>query len=556
MLTSVFAKTIRDSWLGWFIAYISLVALLIVAMMVYAEVDPTFIDSLPEVYRSMLGIPEGADVASLSINALVGTYGALTICAMALAMGAAFIAGEERKGTFGLLLGNPKSRTSVLVSKTAALVLFTTICVFALYSAVIATAAMLDISIKGMDVEAFSLHLLLNCLFYGFLALAVGAATGNRGAALGASLGVMILSFVGVGVLPLIEGGQEWVKIFPWYYFSGSEPLLNGIDWGHLGVLAGGCILFAIVAVVGLNRRDIKSQSVGVTLVDRLRSNRMTEKVIGRLAGSARVSSIWIKTASEYQVHLVITAVYMFFVQGLMMGPMFNAIPQKTREAADVAFAAMPKAMMALFGGGGMSTIEDFYQIETFGMMAPIGIMIVAIAIGAGALAGEEERRTMGLLLANPITRTRIVLAKTWTMVLFSVLVGLATFTGVTVGILIPNLRMDIGNIAAACVLQTLVGLVFGALALTLSASTGKKNVAIWGAVGAALAFHVFTALTQLNDTLADWAGISPFHYYSGNDPLNNGLDWGNAAVLAAIFLVLIALSVVFFQRRDIKQFS
>ncbi|MDH4140821.1 MAG: ABC transporter permease subunit, partial [Coriobacteriia bacterium] len=201
MLANVFLKTIRERWLGWLVAYVSLVALLLMAMAVYAEVDPTFIDSMPEVYRSMIGVPEGADVASLSINALVGTYGALTVCAMALAMGAALIAGEERKGTFGLLLGNPRSRTHVLVSKTAALVLLTSLCVLALFGAVVASAAMLDVSIEGMDVGAFSLHLLLNCLFYGFLALAIGAATGNRGAALGAALGVMVLSFVAVGIL-------------------------------------------------------------------------------------------------------------------------------------------------------------------------------------------------------------------------------------------------------------------------------------------------------------------------------------------------------------------
>ncbi|MDH4140486.1 MAG: ABC transporter permease subunit, partial [Coriobacteriia bacterium] len=353
---------------------------------------------------------------------------------------------------------------------------------------------------------------------------------------------------------PLIEGAEDWVYVLPWHYFSGSEPLLNGIDWGDLAVLAGGCALFAVVAIVGLNRRDITSQSVGVTLLDRLRANPITEKVIGRLAGAARVSSIWVKTASEYQVHLTITAVYMFSVQGLLMGPLYAAIPQATREAADAAFAAMPEAMLALFGGGGLSTIEGFYQIETFGMMAPIGIMVVAIAIGAGALAGEEGRRTMGLLLANPITRTRVVLAKTLAMVFFSVLVGLATFAGVAAGILIPNLGLDLGNIAAACILQTLVGLAFGALALALSAGTGRKTLAIWGAVGAALVFHVFTALTKLNDTLADYAGWSPFHYYSGNDPLRNGMDWGNAAVLAVIVVVLVVLSVVLFRRRDIRQ--
>ncbi len=554
MLSGVFAKTVRDRWLGWTIAFASLVALMLMAMAVYKEIDLSLYTGLPEVYRSLIGVPEEADVASLSINALIGSYGALTVAAMALAMGAGLITGEERKGTLGLLLGNPISRTRVLAEKAAAMALLTATCVLALWGAIVGSAALLDISIKGMDVGALSAHLLVNSLFYGLLALAVGTWTGNRGAALGVSIGTMVLSFIGVGALPLVEGAEDYVKALPWHYFTGNKPLLNGINWGDLSVLAIACAVFAAIAVIGVNRRDLRSQSVGVTLIDRLRSNPMTEKVVGRLAGSARVSGMWIKTASEYQVHLVITSVYMFSVQGLMMGPLFAAIPEETRAAADAAFAAMPKAMLALFGGGGMSSPEAFYQIETFGMMAPIAIMVVSIAIGAGALAGEEERRTLGLLLANPVSRSRVIVEKTWTMLLFSVLVGIVTFLGVAAGVVVGGLDMDLGNVAAACTLQTLVGLLFGAFALALSAGTGRKKLAIWGAVGAALVLHVFNSLTQVGDALKDWAWISPFHYYIGNDPLVNGMDWGNAAVLAALTAVFIGLSFVLFQRRDLRQ--
>ncbi|MCK5246111.1 ABC transporter permease subunit, partial [Candidatus Bipolaricaulota bacterium] len=510
----------------------------------------TIYREMPEVYRSLIGISQDADVGSMAINALIGSYGAMTIAAMALAMGAASIAGEERKGTLGLLLGNPKSRTHVLLSKAAAMVLLTSLGVLILWGATALTAAALGVSIEGMDVGALSAHLLLGSLFYGFLAMFIGAWSGNRGAAIGASTGLMVLSWFAVGVLPLVEGVEELVKAFPWYYFTGSDPLLNGIDWGHIGILSAACAVLAVGAVAGVNRRDLKNQSVGVTMLDRLRANPITEKVVGRLAGSARVSSIWARTASEYQVHLIIVGYAMFLMMGLMMGPMYAALPEEVFGALD----SFPKEMIALFGGGDMSTPEGFYQIETFGMMGPIAVMVLSIAIGAGALAGEESKRTMGLLLANPIKRSRVVLAKSWTMIFFSFLIGVITFASVALGSVLGDLGMDIGFIAATCLLQTLVGLVFGALALALSAGTGKKKIAIFVAVGAGIGFHVFNSLTEINDTLADWARWSPFHYYLGNDPLNNGMDWGNAAVLAAISVVLIAASLVFFQRRDIRQ--
>jgi ABC-type transport system involved in multi-copper enzyme maturation permease subunit len=58
---------------------------------------------------------------------------------------------------------------------------------------------------------------------------------------------------------------------------------------------------------------------------------------------------------------------------------------------------------MALFGGGDMSTLEGWYQIEVFSLMLPIASIAVAIVISTAAIAGEENDDTMRLLLANPI---------------------------------------------------------------------------------------------------------------------------------------------------------
>jgi len=215
---------------------------------------------------------------------------------------------------------------------------------------------------------------------------------------------------------------------------------------------------------------------------------------------------------------------------------------------------SFPEVLLALFGGGDMGTPEGFYQIESFGMMAPVAVMVVTVAIGSRALAGEEENRTMGLLLANPIRRSTVVLQKTAAMVIYGCAVGLATFAGVAAGSLLGGLGMNIGHIAATCLLLTLVGLVFGALALALSAATGRVSVAVYGTVGVALVLYVLNALLTFSDTLVGYAKASPFYYYLTSDPLMNGMHWGHAAVLTVLTVVLIALSVVLFQRRDLRQ--
>jgi ABC-2 type transport system permease protein len=550
MLTNIFTKTIRDRWRGITIGVVSLVLLLFMVMSIYRDIDISFYTDLPEAFRTIIGLPAGADVASLAISETLAAYGAWVLIGLAIAMGSASIASEEAKGTIGLLLGNPKSRTSVLVSKAESMVLLIGLAIAFLWGSTHLLAGVLDVSIAGMDVTALSFHLFINAIFYGFLAMAIGAWTGRGGTAAGTTAGLMFVSIFAVGLLPLAEGLEGVAKIFPWYYFNGSEPLLNGINWGHIGVLFAGIALFAAIAVIGVNRRDLRDQNIGVSLLDRLRNNPMTKKVVDRLAGSARVSRIWIKTFSEHQVLLIITGYVMFLVMGLLVGPIYNFMSETLLSFTE----GLPEALLATFGGGDLSTPEGFYQIETFGMMAPIALMIVTIAVGARALAGEEERRTMGLLLASPIKRSKIVIEKAWAMVASAITIGFATFAGVWSGSLLGGLGMDVGNIAATCLLVTLLGLVIGSLALVLSAAPGRVKIAIFGSIGAALVFYVVSTFLPLSENLAGLAKWSPYYYYLSSDPLLTGMDWGHGAIFAGLTLGLIALSVVLFQRRDLRQ--
>ena len=548
-LSSIFFRAALDRWLGWAIATVSLILLLLFGMAVYRDVDLTIYADLPEVFLSLIGIGEDVDVGGLAIGYIFGSIGALVVAVMALVMGSAAIAGEERNGTMKILLANPRSRTQVLLSKALAIVMLTALAVAALWASVHPISALLGVEIGGLNLEALTVHLYVNAVFYGMLALAIGAMTGNRDSATGAASAILVLSFFAVGLLPLVEGLEGLRKALPWYYFDGSEPIYNGIAWGHLAVLASGSIALLVAAVVGFGRRDLRSQSVGASLLDRVRGNPRLNRMIVRLAGTARVSSIWVKTVSDHQTLLLITSAVMFLVMGVMLGPMYASLPDETQDA----FSNLPEEMIALFGGGNLSTPEGWYTLQTFGLMAPLSVILVTVVMGAGALAGEESRRTMGLLLANPVRRTRVVTEKAAAMALFGVAVGVATFAGVALGSVLGDLGMSIGNIAATSALQVLVGMVFGTLALALGAGTGRTSVALFGAAGAALAFHLLTSLAKISDALERIAWLSPFHYYLGSDPLNTGMDWRNAIVLIALSVILFSISLALFRRRDLR---
>lgn len=549
MTTAVLTRAVRARTVGIVVAAISIGALLVLGMAAYAEVDLDVYRNLPEAMRSVMGIPADADAASLAYNVMLGTMAALTLAGLAVSIGASAIAGEERDGTLGLLLANPASRVGVLTAKAGALVVLIGAGGLALWGAGLLAPAILGVEVGSAHVGALVLHVTATALFHGFLALAIGSWTGRRALASAVGAAVVTLGFLLVGLLPLLESTEPLVNLVPWYYLDGSQPLLDGVDLGDLAVLLGGTAVFLAVSVVGVRRRDLRARQLDRGLVDRLRAHPRTQQVVDRLAGAARVSRIATWTASQHQGLLLVVTLLMV-AMSVMMGPMYAAIEGDLAQLA----ASLPEELMAFAGGGDMSTPEGFFQVEILGLVAPIAVILVGTAIAARALAGEEQRGTMGLLLANPVSRSRVVAEKALTMVVFVGLVGVATFVGIAGGSLLGGLGIDLGDIAATSTLLVLLGLVFSALALAIGAATGRSALAVYGTAGAAVVLHVVNSFLSINPSMAPWARISPFHWYGASEPLRNGMPWGHAAVLLATAAVLVAAAFPLFVRRDLHQ--
>jgi ABC-2 type transport system permease protein len=548
MFANVFTKTVRDRTTGMLIGAFSVGVMLIFGMAVYRDVDISFYQEMPGAIVELMGIPEEGGVGGLSLGAMYDLIGAFVLAGLAISMGASAVAGEEQDGTLGLLLGNPLSRRGVVVQKALSMVAVVGLGSLILWGFAIVSPLWLDIEMAGLDVPAMVLALFLNSLVYGTLALAIGSWTGNRGAASGAAVALMVVGYLASALFPMTEN-LDWVgRVFPWHYYSSSHPLTNGLDWGHIAVLAALSVVFFVVAYVGVARRDLKEKSAGVTIFDRLRANPRTQKLMERIAGSARVSRISIKTASEFQAVLVITGAVVFYI-GLMMGPLYSLIPDEIKDFV----RDFPDALIAMIGGADMSTAAGFLQAEVFSLTAPIAFIVLTATMGARSIAGEEERHTMGLLLGNPVSRSRVVIEKTEAMIGYAVLLGILTFAGTWLGVVIGDLEVTAGQIAATSSLVTLLGLVFGGVALAVGAATGRSRLASGTTAGVAVVAYFVWSFFPLSEAFAGWTVISPFEYYLGSDPLVNGMAWGDAAILAGLFVVLVAVSIPLFSRRDLR---
>lgn len=549
MLANVFTRTVQERWRGVLIGSLSMGLMLFFGMTVYREIDLSVYGEMPEALRAIMNIGEDVDASGLAYGAIYSSYGALVLASLALSMGAAAIAGEERNGTIGLLLGNPVSRTTTVLSKAASLVVVTAFGAAVLWGAGELVPVMLDVDVSQMHVAALCLHMFAISLFFGLTALALGAISGNRGLASGASAGLMVFSFFAVGLLPLVEGWEGLTRLFPWHYYDQSQPVYNGVDWGHLGILLGLGVGLLVVAVVGLERRDLRERSVATTWLDRLRTHRVTRRVVERIAGSARVSRIAAKAVSDHQTMTIVVG-YVLLLVGIMMGPFFSLIAEDMAGFAD----QFPEALMAMIGYADISTPEGWYLTENFSLTIPISLLVVTTVVGSKALAGEEANRTMGLLLANPVSRRAVVLEKTSALVVISAVLGVLVFGGTMIGSLVAGLGMSAVAVAGTTLLAALLGLVFGALALAIGAATGRVRAAAFGTAGSALVLYIVHVFLPLNDSVAAVARVSPFYYYLEGDPLTNGMAWTHATVLAAAFVALVASSVVLFERRDLRQ--
>jgi ABC-2 type transport system permease protein len=549
LLANVYTKTIRDRWKGMAIAAVAMAVMLWFAMAAYSGIDTSFFDGMPEFWRSLINLPENADFTSLAYAAMYSSYGALTVGSLALSMGAASIAGEERKGTLGLLLGNPVSRVSVQLSKLGSMVTVVAGGVLVLWGAAYLVPLLIGASTGGVKIWALMVHLLVLSVFFGAMAMAVGGWTGNRSLASGLTAGVMVVTFIANGLLPIVKGWEGVTKALPWHYYSSSSPLSNGINWTHLVVLLAATAVLVAIAVVGIRRRDLKERGVAVTMLDRLRANPRTRKIMEKIAGSARVSGITTKTVSDHQTLMIVVS-YVMVLMAALIGPFYLLIDDMIVNFT----SQFPDAIMSMIGFADLATAEGWYQTEIFSLTVPVAFMAVTMTMGAKALAGEEADRTMGLLLSNPVTRTRVVLSKAAAMIGVVSVVAFLTCAGTIAGSLMANLGMGIWKVAATSVLGMMLALVFGALTLAIGAATGRVKAAAFGATGVALACYIANVYFPLSDRLAGWAKWSPFYYFLTGDPLNNGMDWGHFGILTGLSAILVAAAVLLFRRRDLRQ--
>jgi ABC-2 type transport system permease protein len=264
LLRSVFTKTIRD--LRWPTFWVALS--LAIGGGYFTALYPTYTQAfdleemmtkMPESIKALLGGTEmdlstatgflNVELFPLMLPALLAGF-AVTLCS-------GFTAGEEARGTIDVLLSYPIPRWRMVLEKMAALVIAVSVTSVVMLAGIQAGALASNSPVDLDKVAAGLVLATLLSLAFGAMALAIAAWTGNRGAAAGIPIGLMVVMYLVQSLSPQIESlrSVNWLSLF--HYYLGHNALKHGLDLGDAAVLAAVAAAFLAASLVLFERRDL-----------------------------------------------------------------------------------------------------------------------------------------------------------------------------------------------------------------------------------------------------------------------------------------------------------
>jgi ABC-2 type transport system permease protein len=264
-LRTVFAKTLRDqrrSLMWWAIALIGTV-------LMYAAFWPNvhdnadafdeYLRNMPEAIRNLIGGLDFGTPEGYLQSELFSFMGPILFLVYAIGAGARAIAGEEQEGTLDLLLSTPTSRRRVLLDKFWALVAATFLLVGLTWASIAVFGAPFDLTLDTEGLLATCVNLFLLALAFGSIALAIGAATGNKTLAIGAPSGFALASFLVKTFAPSVDALEPLNLLSPFHYYIDHDPLRTGFNGVDVLVLASISVVAVAGALVTFERRDLAS---------------------------------------------------------------------------------------------------------------------------------------------------------------------------------------------------------------------------------------------------------------------------------------------------------
>jgi ABC-2 type transport system permease protein len=234
---------------------------------------------------------------------------------------------------------------------------------------------------------------------------------------------------------------------------------------------------------------------------------------------------------------------------------LYRSIKDETAQLSQV-YDSLPTTVRVLFSdSGNFLTSVGYLSARVYYLLLPVLLSIFTIGLGANLIGRDEQQGTLELLLARPVSRGKLLLAKLAAGALALGALGLVALITAWV-CLRPSGFDDVSyrGIAVTTLAALLLSGLFGMVAFALTAFGRTARGAALGIASLfAFAGYIMASLESTVHWLRWPAKVLPYHYYQPSDLLAGvgSHRWtflGFVVVLAA----LAGVSWFSFRNRDI----
>ena len=251
----------RRALLGWCVgaaAYAAMLASIFPSIHASPDLDK-LVEQYPEALKELFGIsgPSGLSTGPGYLDVeFFNLILPLLLLVLAIGSGARQVAGEEDAGRLELILAYPLRRRDAVLAKAAVVAADTLIVAAAVFAALAVLDPIANLGLSFGRLAIAILGVAIIALLHGWLALAVGAAGGGRGLAIGIPSALAAAAYLVNG----LHGLAGWLDPFRFassFWLVGTSPLENGLNWWGVlvVVLVAGTVLIAGTQL--FERRDL-----------------------------------------------------------------------------------------------------------------------------------------------------------------------------------------------------------------------------------------------------------------------------------------------------------
>ena len=256
------------------------------------------------------------------------------------------------------------------------------------------------------------------------------------------------------------------------------------------------------------------------------------------------------KNITSLLIYTVISASFTWMY--VAMWPSFSKESEKFLEIADAYPETLMKAMnidiASMFG-----SLEGFIAGEHFSIVWPIILIILTLSYASSAIAGEIDKGTIELLLAQPISRLKIFFAKYFSgLAIIAAFILLSNFSVIPFALL-HNVDYRIQHYLTISILGFLFAFAIYGICIMLSSLSSARGrpMAITG--GILIIMYALNVFSAFQESVENLKYASFFHYYNfAAAVINNQLDALNVAVFLVVGIITTAIGAYVFVKRDI----